>query len=560
MTSLVQIAAPASKNAMATADNPSTASASSAGDKEGDFSSHLKAQQDGNRHATNEPARERSGSNGESTAASPQAADAGSDEGDDSVASSVTDKGRAASSHDRQGSSATGAEIVKKSDSQSSNGLQNTLVKDLGDQVRALPLATMGEQVEAVLGADDLANLEPATRIDPLSTVTGGNELPPEDGLLPPTAVEGLPDIISEETGDAVHPALALGGTEPGRALTEDELLAAADQQIAAAVSQPQAAVLQPGSAVSRSQSEALLSQSSPTLSKAMPELLRSAQGKQNLVLNEALDSEADSEAGIESDLTVSIGKTLKGSLLESTTPKLPVTPPLAAEVLSNGSGSKDTFEQVRQSIMATLAGKSEAQNSVNLAVSSGSGIHEVLDTPTQGLNVASGSAALAATGAESAKYAAAQESASPRFFTLQTPAGQPGWDVEVGNRIRWMVGQNNSGVELRLNPRELGSIEVKVATEGERTSVTFFAANPAARETLELALPRLREMFADSGMQLANADVSDQSFQQAREQLSGSEGFSVGGDSGESMILEAGPGLVPQGQPEGRSVIDYYI
>ena len=162
--------------------------------------------------------------------------------------------------------------------------------------------------------------------------------------------------------------------------------------------------------------------------------------------------------------------------------------------------------------------------------------------------------------GAESAKYSATQETAPPRFFTLQTPAGQPGWDVEVGNRLRWMVGQNNSGLELRLNPPELGSIEVKLATEGERTNVTFFAANPAAREALELALPRLREMFADSGMQLANADVSDQSLQQEREQLADSGSLGSDGNGGEAMVLEAEPGLIAGGRAESRGVIDYYI
>ena len=542
MSSLVHIAAPASKNAMVTADNPSSASAASGGGKEGAFSSHLKAQQDGSQHQGNGLAKERPESGGKSAVATSEAESSGPNEGHDQVASTAADNDSVADSNAGQASSETNTEMLEQLDSLSGNGLQNTRTKGLEDQLKALPLPTMGERVQQELAADKRVKLQPATPVDVLNMPTSGNESPSGDEHLPQVAaaVEGLTESIAEESVGAAAPALALDVNKLEPNLVENSVLAEAAQPIVAAVSPVQ--------------TDTSLSRSAPALSNVIPELLRSAQGGEAVVLGEVLDSETD----LETDLAVNIGKAPKGSLLESTTPKVPLTPQVVTEVLSNGAGSKDTFEQVRQNIMATLAGKSETASPVNLLVSGGA--HEAGEAPTQGINFSSANATLTAAGAESPKYTTTPESTLPRFFTLQTPAGQPGWDVEVGNRIRWMAGQNNTGVELRLNPRELGSIEVKVATEGERTSVTFFAANPAARETLELALPRLREMFADSGMQLANADVSDQGFQQAREQLSGSEGFLAGGDSGEPMILETAPGLAPQGQAEGRSVIDYYI
>ena len=545
MSSLLQIAAPTNKNAMQATDGQSSTSASSGEGKDGAFSSHLKAQQYDNQNKAND-SREVSRSAGKPTGASAEAE------------SSSPHKAQSAENNVRKNSSELGSPAPAKHHALHSGRQKDVPANYLEE--KEVALSTMGEQVLALLEPDDAAKIQPAA-VEPLAVVASGNESPPEDRLLPQAGVERITESITEEPADTVHPTLEMDGAELEGALVEGEVLAASDQQIAAGVSHTQAAaVVHQGAQVSstpvsQSQTDGLLSRSGPALSNAMPELLRSAQGKQSVVLNEAIDSEVD----LESDLAPNIGKTVKGALLEGSTPKPPATPQMATDALSNGPAvPKDNFEQVRQNIMKTLAGRPDASGPVSLAVSSG--VNETGEAPASGVSFSTTSATLAAVGTEPPKYMATQESSPPRFFTLQTPAGQPGWDVEVGSRIRWMLGQNNSGVELRLNPPELGSIEVKVATEGERTSVTFFAANPAARDALELALPRLRDMFVDSGMQLANADVSDQGLQQEREQLSGSEGLSASGDSGETMLLDPGSGLISEGRAEGRSVIDYYI
>jgi flagellar hook-length control protein FliK len=47
--------------------------------------------------------------------------------------------------------------------------------------------------------------------------------------------------------------------------------------------------------------------------------------------------------------------------------------------------------------------------------------------------------------------------------------------------------------------------------------NVSFIAQNAAAREALEAALPRLREMFDQNALQLVRADVSDSGAGQER-------------------------------------------
>lgn len=100
---------------------------------------------------------------------------------------------------------------------------------------------------------------------------------------------------------------------------------------------------------------------------------------------------------------------------------------------------------------------------------------------------------------------------AAPRPLGLEVPVpvSQPNWNEAVGNRVLWMVNQNVQGAELKLNPPQLGPLEVRISMEGDRAHLQFMAHHPATREALDAAIPRLRELFADNGVDLGNVDVS---------------------------------------------------
>ncbi len=575
----VKVAAPASQSAQMLAGGSSSSSASSAeggGSKERAFSSHLEAEKRGDTGRTREAKEKSADKRSEAAAKAATTSSAGqsaeSEKGRGKAVVDAADKGNTGSGTEREGQ--TSPHSSARLDAMANNpGLQNAPAEGLSGLVVEAPFATMGERVLSLLateaGSDGEGSDVIETSADAQMLATSGNDSPLEDEVLPRQATE----VVTVEPGAETLLPAEVEGVDVELLPLQSEAIAASAQQVAAQVDAASvAAALRQGEVSNSDALEALNSalpgskEAADTLTRPgpapviSPELARVLSGKQALVSGVLANGELDAEIDVELDpgLELLPGKNIKplleGSVSNSTL-KMPAAQ-VVAEALSNGSGSKENFEQVRQNIMAAMAGKSElAGPALGLNARADGG-----ESATQGLNFSNISSTLTVPGAESAKYSATQETAAPRFFTLQTPAGQPGWDAEVGNRIRWMVGQNNSGLELRLNPPELGSIEVKLATEGERTNVTFFAANPAAREALEAALPRLREMFADSGMQLANADVSDQSLQQEREQLGDSGGLASDSNTGETMILETEPGLMPGGRAESRGVIDYYI
>ena len=62
-----------------------------------------------------------------------------------------------------------------------------------------------------------------------------------------------------------------------------------------------------------------------------------------------------------------------------------------------------------------------------------------------------------------------------------------------------------------------------------DQANVTFIAQSAVTRDAIEQALPRLRESFAQNGLELTNADVSQQSFGQSGENNQEEAGLNSG-------------------------------
>jgi flagellar hook-length control protein FliK len=128
--------------------------------------------------------------------------------------------------------------------------------------------------------------------------------------------------------------------------------------------------------------------------------------------------------------------------------------------------------------------------------------------------------------------------SPTERGFTVQTdvrvPVGQGQWGQAVGQKVLWMAAQKLSTAELRLDPPDLGPMQVRVSANQDQISVTFSSPQVAVREALDQNANRLREMFAEQGLDLVDVNVSDQSGQeQAGEESDGrTAGRGLGSDA----------------------------
>lgn len=112
--------------------------------------------------------------------------------------------------------------------------------------------------------------------------------------------------------------------------------------------------------------------------------------------------------------------------------------------------------------------------------------------------------------GTETVSPAARVASPQPAPLPIDHPVQQPGWDRAVAERVILMANGNQQNAEIRLTPAELGPLKVRVTVDDGTASVVFQAQHALTRDAIEAAMPRLREMLADSGLLLGQATVRD--------------------------------------------------
>jgi len=160
------------------------------------------------------------------------------------------------------------------------------------------------------------------------------------------------------------------------------------------------------------------------------------------------------------------------------------------------------------------------------------------------------------APGADSSALVATQH-AEPSVAAAPLPAvvatvahsiGDSQWPAATARQIAQVVLSQRDRAEIRVHPADLGPIRIEVAMKAHEASVTLVAPVAQTRHALEQALPQLREMLAQGGITLGQANIHD------------GRGASSGGSwsaphasttspvesNGESVVAAAGPPSVP--------------
>ncbi len=77
-----------------------------------------------------------------------------------------------------------------------------------------------------------------------------------------------------------------------------------------------------------------------------------------------------------------------------------------------------------------------------------------------------------------------------------------------LAERLHWMIDQNLGEARIKLNPPQLGAIDIKITMADDQTFVQFTASQAGARDIIESALPRLRDLLGSAGLSLGGATV----------------------------------------------------
>lgn len=110
-----------------------------------------------------------------------------------------------------------------------------------------------------------------------------------------------------------------------------------------------------------------------------------------------------------------------------------------------------------------------------------------------------------------------AQRPPEPAATTLQlaTPIHDNRWAQDLGEKVAWLVKNDQQTAQIHINPPQLGPMQITLSLNGDQASAMFVSPHAEVRQALTDAVPQLREMLAGAGINLGQANVGAQLPQQ---------------------------------------------
>lgn len=133
----------------------------------------------------------------------------------------------------------------------------------------------------------------------------------------------------------------------------------------------------------------------------------------------------------------------------------------------------------------------------------------------------------------------------------------QPEGQTQLAEKVRFMVNQNTMQADIRLDPPELGSMKVRINMSGETAAVSFIVQSPQAKDTLDQAVPRLRELLQEGGIELGQSSVQQEQNEDASEQGEGSGQFASNDEDFDEDTAQSTEQRIVNGRLGG---IDYFV
>lgn len=145
---------------------------------------------------------------------------------------------------------------------------------------------------------------------------------------------------------------------------------------------------------------------------------------------------------------------------------------------------------------------------------------------------------------------------------SIEVPVQHQQWQRAFAERVVWSVG-NNQSVQIRLNPAELGPIDIQLNMTKDQANIMFHASHALTRETIESSIPKLREMLANEGLFLGDVDVR-QHDSSARDQAASQEQNNNSGRNGgfanRDELADGQGDILLHPVVMSERVVDYYI
>lgn len=120
-------------------------------------------------------------------------------------------------------------------------------------------------------------------------------------------------------------------------------------------------------------------------------------------------------------------------------------------------------------------------------------------------------------------------------------------------NKANMLLNLNLKEAEIRLDPPELGSMQIRIRSDAEQAQINFVVQSQQVKDVLEQSMGRLKEMLAEQGINLGESSVSEQG--QGDQQMAEQSGHSSSSEREHEPVSNVSEQIVSK-QQDG---IDFY-
>lgn len=143
--------------------------------------------------------------------------------------------------------------------------------------------------------------------------------------------------------------------------------------------------------------------------------------------------------------------------------------------------------------------------------------------------------------------------------LSIPVNVNNPQWSNQLSNHIVWLGGQEVKSASIKINPEDLGPIEisVKVDKDSASASVNIITHSAEVTQLVHDSLAKLKEMMADEGLNLSDVHVGS-------DKDANSSQFSQNGTPNQQQSLNDGADeslqqITPLTKQPPKGIIDYF-
>jgi flagellar hook-length control protein FliK len=148
-------------------------------------------------------------------------------------------------------------------------------------------------------------------------------------------------------------------------------------------------------------------------------------------------------------------------------------------------------------------------------------------------------------------------DAAPPMQAEVHAELGSKDFAPALGAQLSVLVRNGIEHAQLKLNPAELGPIEVRISIDGPQAQVDFSAAQAHTRQALQEAVPALATALRESGLTLTGGGVFDQP-RDSRGEASARDPHAARATAEHASDEGPAASLTPR-LPRARGVLDLY-